>query len=109
MSRWFDPSAPLPPDATAAPVEHVYRRIFGFMRQFWRGIGVGIGFAMLSSLLIVLQPLPIKFVIDGVLNVNAQDISRLDLGPLGEIVSETDRERLMIAGGLAALLEGRNE
>lgn len=102
MTRWFDPSAPLPPDAAAAPVEHVYRRIFGFMRQFWRGIGAGVLFAMLSSLLITLQPLPIKFAIDGVLSVDGQGVARMDLGPLGEIVSETDRERIMIAGGLAA-------
>ena len=52
---------------------------------------------MLSSLLITLQPWPIKFLIDGVL-VD----SRLDLGPLGTVVSETDSEKLRVASGLAA-------
>ena len=33
MSRWFDPSAPLPPSARAAPVERVYVRIFGAHAQ----------------------------------------------------------------------------
>src|SRR3990172_5151091 len=100
MSRWFDPSAPLPPEAAAAPVEHVYRRILAFMRQFWRGIGLGVLFAMLSSLLVTLQPWPIKLVIDGVLRTT-DGVSRLNLGPFGDVVSETDRERLMVAGGLA--------
>lgn len=96
MSRWFDPSAPLPPSAEAAPVDHIYRRILAFMGQFRRGIGIGSFWAMVSSLLITLQPWPIKFIIDGVL-VD----SRLNLGPLGDIVSETDNDRLLLAGELA--------
>src|SRR5712691_5164851 len=96
MTRWFDPSAPLPPSAQAAPVDRIYRRILGFMGQFRRGIGIGSFWAMLSSLLITLQPWPIKFIIDGVL-VN----SRLNLGPLGDVVSTTDNDRLLVAGGLA--------
>ncbi len=96
MGRWFDPNAPLPPSAAAAPVEHVYRRILAFMGQFRRGIVVGSAWAMLSSLLITLQPWPIKFLIDGVL-VD----SRLNLGPLGDIVSRTDDDKLMVAAGLA--------
>lgn len=98
MSRWFDPSAPLPTDARTAPVRQVYRRILGYMLEFRRGIGASVGLAMLSSLFVTLQPWPIKFVIDGVLVENV-----LDLGPLGEIVSETDRERLIVAGALAAV------
>jgi len=96
MTRRFDPSAPLPPSAVSAPVEHVYRRILTFMRQFWRGISVGVVWAMLSSVFITLQPWPIKFIIDGVL-VD----SHLNLGPLGDLVSETDGDRLRIAAGLA--------
>jgi ATP-binding cassette, subfamily B, bacterial len=96
MTRWFDPSAPLPPTAVAAPVEHIYWRILGFMRQFWRGIALGSLWAMVGSLLITLQPWPIKFLIDGVLVNN-----RLSLDPFGDIVSETDNDRLVIAGALA--------
>ena len=97
MSRWFDPSAPLPPSAVAPPVTHVYRRILAFMWGFRRGIAAGSVWAMISSLFIVLQPWPIKFLIDGVL-VD----SSLNLGPLGRVVSETDDERLLIAAALAA-------
>ena len=96
MSRWFDPSAPLSPSDTVAPVRGVYRRIFGHMLLFWRGIGFGTLLAMVSSLFIALQPWPIKFIIDGVLID-----SRLDLAFLGDIVSETDGERLRVAGALA--------
>jgi ABC-type multidrug transport system fused ATPase/permease subunit len=97
MSRWFDPSAPLPPSAQAAPVERVYVRILGQMRKFWRGIAAGAFWAMLSSLFITLQPWPIKLLIDGVLVSN-----QLDLGPLGDVVTETDSEKLRVAASLAA-------
>jgi ABC-type multidrug transport system fused ATPase/permease subunit len=97
MGRWFDPSAPLPPSAAAAPVERVYVRILGEMRLFWRGIGSAIALAMLSSLLIALQPWPIKMVIDGILVDSV-----LDLGPFGQIASTTGDERLWVAFGLAA-------
>ena len=96
MGRWFDPSAPLPPSAAAAPVERVYVRILKEMRVFWRGIWSAIGLAMVSSLLIALQPWPIKMVIDGVLVGHV-----LHLGPLGDIASATDDERSRIAFGLA--------
>jgi ABC-type multidrug transport system fused ATPase/permease subunit len=95
MSRWFDPAAPLPPDASVAPVHHIYRRIFRFMGEFRSGVGWGVGLAMVSSLFITLQPWPIKFVIDGVL---AGD--RLNLGPLGHVVSHTDGEKVLTAGWL---------
>jgi ABC-type multidrug transport system fused ATPase/permease subunit len=98
MARWFDPSAPLPKDATVAPVQHVYRRIFAHMLEFKSGMAWSIGLAMLSSMFVVLQPWPIKFLIDGVL-VN----SRLDLGPLGDFVSDTDREKVAMAAALAGV------
>jgi ABC-type multidrug transport system fused ATPase/permease subunit len=98
LSRWFDPSAPLPPSAQAAPVERVYVRILGHMRKFWRGIAVGAFWAMLSSLLVTLQPWPIKLLIDGVLVG-----STLSLGPLTDVVTETDSEKLQAAAALALL------
>ena len=96
MGRWFDPSAPLPPSATVAPIEGVYARIFKHMMLFKGGITASIVFAMLSSLFIALQPWPIKFIIDGVL---VDDV--LDLGPLGEITTVTNDEKLQVAAGLA--------
>ncbi len=98
MSRWFDPSAPLPPDASVARVQHFYRRIFTYMMEFKSGVGMSILLAMGSSLFITLQPWPIKFLIDGVL---ASD--NLDLGAFGSIVSETNGEKLMTATWLAAI------
>ena len=98
MGRWFDPSAPLPPSAEVVPVQGIYRRIGQYMRLFWQGITVSVVFAMVSSLFIALQPWPVKWLIDGVL-VD----STLDLGPLGEVVSETDDEKLQVAAGLAIL------
>jgi ABC-type multidrug transport system fused ATPase/permease subunit len=98
MSRWFDPTAPLPPDATVAPVRHVYRRIFAFMGEFRRGVGLSVFLAMASSLFVTLQPWPIKFIIDGVL---ASD--RLNLGPLGTVVSNTNGERITTAAWLAGI------
>ena len=98
MSRWFDPNAPLPQAATVAPLDRVYRRIFGYMLEFRAGVGASVLLAMLSSLFVTLQPWPIKFVIDGVLLRNS-----LDLGPFGTIVSHTSRDRFVIAGVLAAV------
>lgn len=98
MTWWFNPSAPLPPDAEQAPMRHVYRRIFAFMGQFRPGIGLAVAFAMASSLLVALQPWAIKFIIDGVLNSD-----KLDLGPLGSYVTDTDREKITAAGILAGV------
>lgn len=97
MSRWFDPTAPLPPDASVAPVRHIYRRILTFMTEFRTGVGLSMLLAMGSSLFVTLQPWPIKFLIDGVL---ASD--RLDLGPFGAIISDTNPEKFGTATWLAA-------
>jgi len=97
MSRWFDPTAPLPPDASVAPVRHIYRRILTFMAEFRSGVGLSMLLAMGSSLFVTLQPWPIKFLIDGVL---ASD--RLDLGPFGAIISDTNPEKFGTATWLAA-------
>ncbi len=96
MTRWFDPNAPVAPDAPA-PVQNIYRRIFAYMGEFRRGIGLSMGLAMLGSLLITLQPWPIKFIIDDVLIGD-----RLNIWPFGEFVNETDGEKLAAAGSLAA-------
>ena len=96
MTRWFDPNAPVAPDAPA-PVQNIYRRIFAYMGEFRRGIGLSMGLAMLGSLLITLQPWPIKFIIDDVLIGN-----ELNIWPFGEFVNETDGEKLTAAAGLAA-------
>lgn len=101
MSRWFDPTAPLPPEARVASTQRVYRRIFAYMREFWRGISLSISFMMLSSVFVALQPWPIKFLIDGVLVS-----SRFNFGPFGAIVSTTQHQRLMVAAVLAAAYFG---
>jgi ABC-type multidrug transport system fused ATPase/permease subunit len=65
-----DPEAPLAPDATRALTtkpQGVYRRILRHMGSFRRGIFTSIGFAMAASGLQVLNPWPIKFIIDDVL------------------------------------------
>jgi ABC-type multidrug transport system fused ATPase/permease subunit len=53
--------------AGSPPVKGIYRRIARHMAQFRGGIGTSIGFAMVASALTVLQPWPIKFIIDRVL------------------------------------------
>jgi ATP-binding cassette subfamily B protein/subfamily B ATP-binding cassette protein MsbA len=98
MSRWFDPSAPLPPDATQAPVQHIYRRIFRYMGEFRSGIWTSILLAMASSALVTLQPWPIKFLIDGVLGGDT-----LGLGPFGDIVTTTTSEKVWLAAGIAGI------
>jgi ABC-type multidrug transport system fused ATPase/permease subunit len=98
MSRWFDPTAPLPPDAAVAPVQHIYRRIFTYMMEFRSGVGLSIFLAMASSLFVTLQPWPIKFIIDGVLASN-----ELDLGSFGSIISATKSEKIGTAAGLAGV------
>ena len=67
MTRLFDPNAPLGPEGTAVPVAHIYRRILGYIAEFRGGVGLSVLLVMLGSLLVTLQPWPIKFVIDGVL------------------------------------------
>jgi len=98
MSRWFDPSAPLPPDAAEAPVQHIYRRILRYMQEFRGDIWTSIVLAMASSVFVTLQPWPIKFLIDGVL---ASD--RLDLGPLGHVISRSDADKVTTAAELAGV------
>lgn len=97
MRRYYDPDYPIAPGGPAAPVENVYLQILRHMRGFWKGIAGGVGLASLGSLFIVLQPWPIKFVIDGVL------VGRgLDLGPLGTLPTGTPSERFRAGAVMAA-------
>jgi ABC-type multidrug transport system fused ATPase/permease subunit len=98
MSRWFDPTAPLPPDASVAPVRHIYRRILTYTMEFRRGVGLSILLAMGSSLFITLQPWPIKFLIDGVLATD-----RLHIAGLGTVISDTHGEKITTAAELAGV------
>ena len=97
MTRWFDPNAPLAPEE-APPVTNIYRRILRYMGEFRRGIGVGVFLAMASSALITLQPWPIKFIVDGVLTSDL-----LNLGPFGEIASETNSEKFWVVAQIAGV------
>lgn len=90
-----DAAGAAPPPATPLP-PGTYRRIVAYIGEFKRSVGVTVGLMMASSLFVTLQPWPIKFLLDGVLIDR-----RLDLGPFGEVVSETDGERLWLAAVLA--------
>jgi ABC-type multidrug transport system fused ATPase/permease subunit len=74
----------------------VYRRVGTHMRPFWRGLAGMFLFGLVGSGFTVLQPWPVKFIIDGVL-IN----DTLDLGPLGTFVSETSGEKLITVAWLA--------
>ena len=73
-----------------------YRRVLSHMRPYWRGLLGMFVMGLLGSAFTVLQPWPIKFVIDGVLVGD-----RVDLGPLGTWVSETDAQRMTTVAWLA--------
>ena len=74
-----------------------YRRVLTHIRPYWKGIAGMWMFGIAGSLFTVLQPWPVKFIIDGALVGN-----ELDLGPLGTWVSTTDAERLTTVAWLAA-------
>jgi ABC-type multidrug transport system fused ATPase/permease subunit len=73
-----------------------YRRVLSHIRRYWRGLAGTFAFGLAGSGFTVLQPWPVKFIIDGVLVGN-----RIDLGPLGTWVSETDGQRLTTVAWLA--------
>ena len=73
-----------------------YRRVLSHMRPYARGLLAMFGFGLAGSGFTVLQPWPIKFIIDGVLVGN-----RVDLGPLGTWVSETTSQRMSAVAWLA--------
>ena len=73
-----------------------YRRVFAHMRRYWQGLTGMFLFGLAGSALTVLHPWPIKLIIDGVL-IGRQ----VDLGPFGEIASETSAERMRAIALLA--------
>ena len=79
------------------PLRGVYRRIGRFLGEFRGGLALGLGLSALSTLFFVLLPFPVKLLIDGVLIHD-----RLDLGPLGTIVTGTAGQKTAAAAGLAS-------
>ena len=73
-----------------------YRRVLTHARPYARGLLGMFLFGLLGSAFTVLQPWPIKFIIDGALVGD-----RIDLGPLGTWVSESPSERLRAVAWLA--------
>ena len=78
------------------PLDHVYRRMARFFREFRGGIALGLGLSALSTLFFVLLPFPIKMLIDGVLTND-----HLSLGPFGSVATGTSAEKLAAAAWLA--------
>jgi ABC-type multidrug transport system fused ATPase/permease subunit len=78
------------------PLTGVYKRIARFLLEFKGGLGLGLGLSGLSTLLFVLQPFPVKLLIDGVLTDD-----RLDLGWFGDVATATNDEKVAAAAGLA--------
>ncbi|HUP84461.1 MAG TPA: ABC transporter ATP-binding protein [Acidimicrobiales bacterium] len=73
-----------------------YRRVVSHIRPYWRGLAGTFAFGLAGSGFTVLQPWPVKFIIDGVLVGN-----KLSLGPLGVRISETSGQRLTTVAWLA--------
>jgi len=93
VTSWFNPEGPV---RERPPLTGVYRRIGRFLLEFRRHIGLGLGLSGLSTLLFVLQPFPVKLLIDGVLIDD-----RLDLGWFGEVATATTDEKVTATAGLA--------
>ena len=90
---WFNPEAPV---RERPPLTGVYRRIGRFLLEFRGRIGIGLGLSGLSTLLFVLQPFPVKLLIDGVLIDD-----HLDLGWFGDVATATTDEKVAATAGLA--------
>ena len=93
MAFRFDAEGPI---RERPPLTGVYRRIGRFVLEFRGGVGLGLGLSALSTLLFVLLPFPIKWLIDGVLIGDS-----LDLGPLGDISTATTGEKMTVAAWIA--------
>ncbi|HEX5265391.1 MAG TPA: ABC transporter ATP-binding protein [Acidimicrobiales bacterium] len=94
MTFYFNPDKPL---AERPPLTGVYRRIGRLLWEFRGGVGLGVFLSGLSTLLFVLLPFPIKWLIDGVLIHRSLHITWL--GTLG---TATSHDKLR-AGALLAL------
>src|SRR4051812_13689729 len=95
MAYRFDAEGPI---RERPPLTGVYRRIGRFVLEFKGGVGLGLGLSALSTLLFVLLPFPIKWLIDGVLIGDS-----LDLGPLGEFSTATTDEKMTVAAWIAGV------
>jgi ABC-type multidrug transport system fused ATPase/permease subunit len=93
MAWAFNPEGPV---RERPPLGGVYRRIARFLGEFRGGIALGLGLSALSTLFFVLLPFPVKLLIDGVLIDD-----RLDLGPLGTVVTGTTGQKMTATAGLA--------
>lgn len=95
MTFYFNPDKPL---AERPPLSGVYRRIGRLLWEFRAGVGLGVLLSALSTLLFVLLPFPIKWLVDGVLIHRSLHITWI-----GTITTVTSHDKLR-AGALLALI-----
>jgi ABC-type multidrug transport system fused ATPase/permease subunit len=95
VTFYFNPDKPL---AERPPLTGVYRRIGRLLWEFRGGVGRGVFLSGLSTLLFVLLPFPIKWLIDGVLIHRS-----LHIAWLGTLSTATSHDKLR-AGALLALV-----
>ena len=95
MTFYFNPDKPL---AERPPLTGVYRRIGRLLWEFRAGVGLGVLLSGLSTLLFVLLPFPIKWLIDGVLIHRSLHITWI-----GTITTATSHDKLR-AGALLAVV-----
>ncbi len=93
MAFRFDADGPI---RERPPLSGVYRRIGRFVLEFRGGVALGLGLSAVSTLLFVLLPFPIKWLIDGVLIGDS-----LSLGPFGDVSTATTGEKLTVAAWIA--------
>ncbi|HET6809937.1 MAG TPA: ABC transporter ATP-binding protein [Acidimicrobiales bacterium] len=95
MTFYFNPDKPL---AERPPLTGVYRRIGRLLWEFRGGVGLGVLLSGLSTLLFVLLPFPIKWLVDGVLIHRSLHITWI-----GTVTTATAHDKLR-AGALLALI-----
>ena len=95
MTFYFNPDKPL---TERPPLAGVYRRIGRLLWEFRSGVGLGMALSGLSTLLFVLLPFPIKWLVDGVLIHRS-----LHIAWVGTLTTVTAHEKVR-AGALLALL-----
>ena len=98
MTFYFNPDKPL---TERPPMSGVYRRIGRLLWEFRAGVGLGLALSGLSTLLFVLLPFPIKWLVDGVLIHRS-----LHVPFIGTLVTVTSHEKLRAAAFLAATYFG---
>src|SRR4051812_8172623 len=98
MTFYFNPDKPL---TERPPLAGVYRRIGRLLWEFRGGVGLGVGLSAISTLLFVLLPFPIKWLIDGVLIH-----PHLHIAWVGTLATGTSDEKLRAAAWLALLYVG---